>query len=154
MRRRRVSLAGLLVALFCTSARAQQVPTFTPFHANGIYESGEKVGWTVTRPTDAAGPTRFAYDIKKNEFDVIKSGMLDLSLGTATVEIVISEPSMVYVQVTPEAEQPPPADDAQRKPYASAGAAVAPTGCNHPCRDLPISTTSGPRNSTRSESAR
>jgi lysophospholipase L1-like esterase len=122
MSRWRVLLSILLVALFCTSARAQQVLTFTPFHANGIYQSGEKVGWTVTRSTDAAGPTRFAYDITKNEFEVLKSGMLDLSLGTATLEIVVTEPSMVYVQVTPEGEQPPPADAAQRKPYASVGA--------------------------------
>ena len=49
MSRWRVLLSILLVALFCTSARAQQVLTFTPFHANGIYQSGEKVGWTVTR---------------------------------------------------------------------------------------------------------
>ncbi len=84
------------------------------------------MGWTVTRSTDAAGPTRFAYDITKNEFEVLKSGMLDLSRGTATLEIVVNEPSMVYVQVTPEGEQPPPADAAQRKPYASVGAAVAP----------------------------
>jgi hypothetical protein len=126
MTRSPVLLAGLLVALFCTSASAQQVLTFTPFHANGIYQPGEHVGWTVTRPTGAVGPVRFAYDIKTNGFDVIKSGMLDLSLGTATIEIVVNEPSMIYVQVTPEGEQPPPADAAQQKPYASVGAAVAP----------------------------
>ena len=57
---------------------------------------------------------------------MLKSGILDLSRGTATLEIVVNEPSMVYVQVTPEGEQPPPADAAQRKPYASVGAAVAP----------------------------
>jgi cephalosporin-C deacetylase len=126
MGRWRVLLAGLLVALFCTSARAQQVLTLTPFHANGFYQPGEKVGWTVTRPTGVAGPTRFTYDIKNNGFDVLKSGMLDLSAGTATIEIVVNEPSMIYVQVTPEGEQPPPADAAQKKPYASVGAAVAP----------------------------
>jgi cephalosporin-C deacetylase-like acetyl esterase len=124
--RLRVYLAGLLLALFCTSASAQQVLTFTPFHANGIYQPGGRVGWTVTRPSDTAGPTRFIYDIKKNGFDVLESGMLDLSLGTATIEIVVDEPSMVYVQVTPEGEQPPPAEAAQQKPYASVGAAVAP----------------------------
>ena len=126
MGRWRVLLAGLLVALFCTPAGAQQVLTFTPFHANGIYQPGERVGWTVTRATDAAGPTRFVYDIKKNEFDVLRSGMVDVSSGAATIEIIVSEPSMIYVWVTPEGEQPPPADAPQQKPYASVGAAVAP----------------------------
>src|SRR4051812_30942909 len=102
MGRWRVLLAGLLVALFCTSARAQQELTLTPFHADGFYQPGENVGWTVTRPPDGAGPIRYAYDIKKNGFDVLKSGMLDLSSGTATIEIVVTELSMVYVQVTPE----------------------------------------------------
>src|SRR5580765_700552 len=126
MSRWRVLPAGLFVTLLCTSAWAQQELTLTPFHANGFYQPGEKVGWTVTRSTGAAGPHRYAYDIKKNSFDVLQSGMLDLSSGKATIEIVVNEPSMVYVQVTPEGEQPPPADAAQRKAYASVGAAVAP----------------------------
>jgi cephalosporin-C deacetylase-like acetyl esterase len=119
-------MAGLLLALFCSPAHAQQVLTFTPFHPNGIYQPGERLGWTVTRPTGVAGPTRFAYDIKKNSFDVLRSGVLDLSSGTATIEIVVNEPSMIYVQVTPEGELPPPPDAAQQRPYASVGAAVAP----------------------------
>src|SRR5580704_19154762 len=81
--RRSVLLAGLLAALFCTPASAQQEIMFTPFHANGIYQPGEKLGWTVTRSSGVAGPTRFAYDIKKNELEVLRSSTLDLSSGTA-----------------------------------------------------------------------
>lgn len=121
-----VLLAGMLAALSCPPASAQQEVTFAPFHANGIYLPGENVGWTVKRPLDAAGPVRFTYDIKKNGFDVLRSGILDLSSGTATIEVVVNEPSMIYVQVTPEGETPPPADAAQKKPWASVGAAVAP----------------------------
>ena len=121
-----VLLAALLVPLFCTPASAQQELTFTPFHANGIYQPGETLGWRVTLASGATGPNRFTYDIKKNSFDVLKSGVLDLSAGAATIEVVVNEPSMVYVQVTPEGEQPPAADAAQQKPYASVGAAVAP----------------------------
>ena len=79
-------LAGLLVALFSVHASAQQELTFTPFHANGLYQPGEKLGWTVTRSGGAAGPTRFAYDITKNELEVLRSVTLDLSSGTATIE--------------------------------------------------------------------
>ena len=122
--RRGVLLAGLFGAL-CTLASAQQEVTFAPFHANGIYQPGEKLGWTVTRANGAAGPSKLAYDIKKNEMDVLKSGTLDLSSGTATIEAVLDEPCMVFVELRPEGASPAPGGP-QRRPYASLGAAVAP----------------------------
>ena len=118
-------LAGLLVPLFCRPLSAQQDLTFIPFHANGIYQPGEKLGWTVTRSNGAAGPTRFAYDITKNELEVLRSETLDLSSGTATIEAVLDEPCMVFVELRPEGASPAPGGP-QRRPYASLGAAVAP----------------------------
>jgi cephalosporin-C deacetylase-like acetyl esterase/lysophospholipase L1-like esterase len=118
-------LAGLLLAPFSTPASAQQDLTFTPFHANGIYQPGEKVGWTVTRSNAAAGPTRFAYDITKNELEVLRSGTLDLSSGTATIEAISDEACMLFVELRPEGASPAPGGP-QRRPYASVGAAVAP----------------------------
>src|SRR5579864_6044836 len=85
-------LGSLLLALCSTNASAQQDITFTPFHANGIYQPGERLGWTVTKVNGAAGPTRFAYDIKKNEMEVLRSSTLDLSSGTATIEAALDEP--------------------------------------------------------------
>jgi cephalosporin-C deacetylase len=123
--RSRVLLAGLLVALFCTRASAQQELTFTPFHANGIYQPGEKVGWTVTRSNGAPGPTRYAYEIKKNELELLRSSTLDLSSGAATIEAVLDEPCMVFVELKPESAAAAPGGP-QRRPYASLGAAVAP----------------------------
>ena len=122
---RNLMLAGLLVSLFCTRASAQQELTFVPFHANGIYQPGEKLGWTVTRASGAAGPTRFAYDITKNELEVLRSATLDLSSGTATIEAVLDEPCMVFVELRP-AGAPVAPGGPQRRPYASVGAAVAP----------------------------
>ena len=118
-------LAGLLVALCGMPASAQQDLTFTPFHANGIYQPGEKVGWTVTRRNGATGPTKFDYDIKKDELEVLRSATLDLSSGTATIEIVLDEPCMVFVELKPEGASDAPGGP-QRRPYASVGAAVAP----------------------------
>jgi len=72
-----------------------------------------------------AGPTRFAYDIKKNELEVLHSSTLDLSSGTATIEAVLDEPCMVFVELKPEGAPAAPGGP-QRRPYASVGAAVAP----------------------------
>ncbi len=108
-----VCLAFLLAASF---ACAQQ-PTFTPYHANGIYDVNEKVGWTVTVPQGAAAPTTpYTYTIKKNNFGApIKTGTLDFATGSASIEVTVNEPCMLYVQVAA-----PPAKMAL-------GAAVAPT---------------------------
>ena len=120
---------ALFVALFCTPALAQQELTFTPFHANDFYQPGEQLGWTVTRAAGATGPTRYTYDIRRNGLELIRSGTLDLSSGTATIQLVANEPCMIYVAVTPEGTEAPatPVGAEPRKaPYASVGAAVAP----------------------------
>ncbi|MBV8731115.1 MAG: acetylxylan esterase [Acidobacteriia bacterium] len=102
------------------SAAAQQL-TFTPFHQNGVYNVGESAGWMVTRPAGSASPDKFTFTIKKNNLDVLKTGILDLSSGTATIEITVNEPAMLYVEVNPEGAVAPPS-----KAYATLGAAIAP----------------------------
>ncbi len=114
----RLSIASIAF-LLASLAQAQQL-TFVPFHSTGIYRLGEKAGWTVSAPKDASAPTtKYTYEIKKNNFDAIKTGTLDLSSGTATIEATLQEPAMLYVTVT--AEGAPPAS------AVHLGAAVAPT---------------------------
>src|SRR5437588_6008531 len=94
----------LRLALICvvvSVAQAQQL-SFTPFHKSGIYELGEKAGWTVTLAQDAGVPvSKYTYVIKKNNLDVIQEGTLDLSAGAATIEAMLDEPAMLYVEVIP-----------------------------------------------------
>jgi cephalosporin-C deacetylase len=138
-----VALAALVLAAL--AANAQQL-SFTPFHQNGIYQLGEKAGWTVTLAPGADAPTgTFAYTIKTNNSQTIKTGVLDLSSGSATIEATVSEPAMLYVEVipnaapvkagetssgaaaTPPAAPPPVAPRASRRSAIHLGAAVAPT---------------------------
>jgi cephalosporin-C deacetylase-like acetyl esterase len=112
----RYAFAGLAFAL---AVPAQQL-TFVPFHSNGIYALGEKAGWTVSAPKDAAAsPTKYTYEIKKNNFSNIKTGTLDLSSGSATIEATLPEPGTLYVTVTAEGAPPTSA--------VHLGAAIAPT---------------------------
>ena len=69
----------LTIVLFGASLGAQQrAPiaqqlVFTPYHASGIYDVGETVGWTVTPgPT----PPTYAYKwtIRRNNAVVLKEG--------------------------------------------------------------------------------
>ena len=99
---------ALFLALMTSAFVCGQELTFTPFHASGIYALGEKAGWTVTGP--AVSNT---YIIKKNNFDVLQAGVLDLTSGSTTIEMTLNEPAMVYVQVGV-------------KPTVSLGAAVEP----------------------------
>lgn len=110
---------GLLLAAahLCS---AQQL-TLTPYKATGIYGVGEKVGWTASLPPGAVPAGDYAYVVKKNNQEVIKSGRLDFSAGRAAIEVTLGEPAMVYVQVSP-AGDPSPGHDT----VTVVGAAVAP----------------------------
>jgi cephalosporin-C deacetylase-like acetyl esterase len=86
--------------LFLTASLAfgQQL-SFAPFHENGIYEIGEKAGWRVTRPQGVETGT-YTYVIRKNNSAVIQTGSLDLSSGSTTIETTLSEPAMLYTEVS------------------------------------------------------
>jgi cephalosporin-C deacetylase len=108
---RRCRRAALLACtvLACAIVRAADEPqlVFTPFHADGIYALGEKVGWTVTpAPGAAPPPGRFSYTIKSNDLAVVKTGSFDLSAGRAIIETAFDEPAMLYVIVDHQAGLP------------------------------------------------
>src|SRR5258706_13750956 len=82
-----------LICVFVSVAQAQQL-SFTPFHKSGIYELGEKAGWTVVLPQDTDAPvSKYAYIIKKNNLDVIQEGTLDFSADAGTIETMLDEPA-------------------------------------------------------------
>jgi cephalosporin-C deacetylase len=92
---------GIALALATPLVHAQQL-IFTPFHASGIYEIGERAGWTVTLPQGAATgglAASYSYTIRKNNLDTIKTGVIDISPGSATIEAALNEPAMLYVDV-------------------------------------------------------
>ncbi|MGC8517029.1 MAG: acetylxylan esterase [Steroidobacteraceae bacterium] len=73
---------------------------FTPLHADGIYRLGQTVGWTVSVPADAPDPRgRFAYTIKRNDLDVVKTGSFSLASGHARLALRFDTPAMLYVTV-------------------------------------------------------
>jgi cephalosporin-C deacetylase-like acetyl esterase len=93
-------IACLLTPFAITCAADAPQLVFTPFHADGIYALGEKVGWTVTpAPGTVAPKGRFGYTIKSNDLDVVKTGSFDLSSGSARIETALDEPAMLYVTV-------------------------------------------------------
>src|SRR3954469_7015472 len=94
---------------------AQRVPidqqlTFTPYHASGIYEVGETVGWTVT-PGPVTPTYSYKWTIRLNNAVVLKEGKLDLAAGQDKIEITGNQPEMLYVAVEAYAKLPgdPPA---------------------------------------------
>jgi cephalosporin-C deacetylase-like acetyl esterase len=116
---RRGFFAAALALVAALAAQAQS-PAFTPFHASGIYDSGERAGWTATlAPGAGEAATRYTYAIRRNNRDTIQTGTLDLASGRGTIEITADEPEMLYVEVVPV--------QAVAKPAAiHLGAAIAP----------------------------
>lgn len=107
-------VACTLAASGSASAAGQPQLTFTPFHGDGIYALGEKIGWTVTVAQGTAPPKgRFGYTIRSNDLDVVKTGSFDLSSGTATIETTFDRPAMLYVTVDYQAGFAPSLSPAQ-----------------------------------------
>ena len=140
----------LLAALVATTLSAQPAPipqhlVFTPYRASGIYDVGDTVGWTVT-PATSPPPYAFKWTIRRNNAVVLKEGTLDLSTGTAAIEVIADEPSMIYVAVEAYLDLGPgtsgrPGADASRfvggntgrnTGFYAVGAAIAP-------RKIPLS---------------
>jgi len=141
---RSLSRILLLIAVVGCSLFAQRAPipqqlVFTPYHAGGIYDVGDTVGWTVT-PGSTPPSYKYKWTIRRNNAVMLKEGTLDLSTGQALIEIVADQPAMIYVAVEAYDDLTPGAtaraDDAQpfvggnagrNTGFYAAGAAVAPT---------------------------
>ena len=103
-------LSCLACALLLAGAPpvAQRAPipqqlTFTPYHATGVYDVGETVGWTVT-PGPAPLTYAYKWTIRRNNAVVLKQGVLDLSTGKAAIETAADQPGMIYVAVEASAD--------------------------------------------------
>jgi cephalosporin-C deacetylase-like acetyl esterase len=107
---RDLTVALTLVALVVSRGAAQS-PTFTPDHANGIYDAGARVGWTVTLPRPVAKDARgaaspsatgpYTYTIRRDGGTVVSTGTLDPTKGRARIETTLAEPAMLLVEVKP-----------------------------------------------------
>jgi cephalosporin-C deacetylase len=109
-------IAAFVGFVAAAAAFAGAVPSFVPYHADGIYALGEKAGWTVSLPAGAVGEP-LTYTVKVDEKVVLTGGTLVLAGGSAKLEVAYDKPAMLYVAVT----------DGAGVRVATLGAAVAPT---------------------------
>ena len=121
----RVAAVALFAAALCMAQGRGPIPqqlTFAPYHATGIYDIGETVGWTVT-PGPADVTYSYKWTIRRNNAVVLKEGKLDLSSGKDEIEITGDQPEMIYVAVEPAAKL---ATDAAAPEAATPAATAAP----------------------------
>ena len=88
----RVIKLAFLLPLVAPTVYAQPAPpvqqlVFRPYHASGLYEVGETVGWVVS-PGPTAPTYAYKWTIRRNNKEVLKEGKLDLSSGKDKIEIV------------------------------------------------------------------
>jgi cephalosporin-C deacetylase len=94
----------LLAALLAPCAAGAQQLAFTPYHADGIYRVGERVGWHVAlAPGQSAAPGRYTYTVKRDGGTVTDTGSFTLASGSAKIETSLPEPGMLFVEVRPPA---------------------------------------------------
>lgn len=114
----RIICTVTLVIALGTLAQAADAFVLKPLKPSGIYELGEKVGWTVSAAPGTSATGEFNYTLKKNAAEVILTGHLSASDGNATIETVLREPAMLLLDISSPGEKPT---------HQLAGAAVAPT---------------------------
>ena len=88
--------------MYAQPAPPVQQLVFRPYHASGLYEVGDTVGWIVS-PGPTAPTYAYKWTIRRNNKDVLKEGKLDLSSGKDKIEIVGDLPEMIYVAIEPYA---------------------------------------------------
>jgi len=128
MIKRYVLAMGLLLAV--SPAAAQVLPNvnlvFEPLRPSNIYKVGERAGWNI-HALLGAGYTKYSYELRENNLKVLKSGMVDLSSGLATIDTSLDHPGMLYLRLNyigaPEPATPPTAQELDKLTVA---AAVAP----------------------------
>ncbi len=141
--------SSFLLLLFCWVTFAQRAPipqqlALTPYHASGIYEEGETVGWTVV-PGPVTPTYAYKWTLRRNNAVVLKQGKLDLTSGQYKIDITGDQPEMIDLAIEPYATLPVEAPTAPQQPGVDAppqyiggntgrnnglyagGAAVAPT---------------------------
>ncbi len=139
MRKSAIALLALLLLAPLPAAgptAAQVLPNvnlvFKPFHKNSIYRIGERAGWTI-HALLGAGYTKYHYELRENNFTVLKSGTIDLSSGNGTIETVLDHPGMLYLELSyigaPAPKTPPTRQELDKM---IAGAAVAPEQIRSP----------------------
>src|SRR5262249_18668540 len=115
--------AAIAVA-WCARLPAQEL-VVAPLDPDGIYDLGEKAGWTVALAPGAEAPTQpISYTVAKNEQDKIQTGTLDFATGAARIEVAVDEPAMLYATIERSG-----AKDGAQSPKSRdihLGAAVAP----------------------------
>jgi cephalosporin-C deacetylase-like acetyl esterase len=122
----RVALAAVFTAALVSAQRGAPIPqqlVFAPYHAGGLYDVGEVVGWTVT-PGPVEPTYSYKWTIRRNNAVVLKEGKLDLSSGKDKIEITGDEPEMLYVAIEPVAKLV--TDDDAAPPEASAPISAGP----------------------------
>ena len=93
----------------------------TPKNADGLYRAGEKAVWTV-KPGPQSATTAVDYTIHKNGGTAqLNKGTLDLSSGSATVEIGLDEPGQIVLEVSPQKKATEAGSDEATPSKASPG---------------------------------
>jgi cephalosporin-C deacetylase len=116
--RPRLVVAYFIAATFSFAQRGAPIPqqlAFTPYHAGGIYDVGETVGWTVV-PGPVPPTYAYRWTIRRNNAVVLKEGKLDLSSGQDKIEITGDQPEMIYLAVEACAKLSPDAPAADAAP--------------------------------------
>lgn len=101
-------IAGVIASLVLAVVALAEPPTWkpsltlAPYHASGIYASGEIVGWSVTPAPGEEQPNGgYTYTVKRDGAVVIKSGRIEPGATATKIEAILRHPGMVFLEIVP-----------------------------------------------------
>lgn len=92
----------VLGALFiCSAVSAQVKVSATPDKASGLYNTGDKVVWTINATNKDGSPanTDIKYQVKKGGYTTIEQGAITLKDGKATLSASRKDPGSLLLQL-------------------------------------------------------
>jgi len=96
----KIRSSALVLLLVAVAWPCSGQVVLTPKNSDGFYQAGEKAVWTV-KPAADSKTTNATYSVRKNgTTQVLQQGALDLSSGSATIEVGLDEPGQLALTVT------------------------------------------------------
>jgi cephalosporin-C deacetylase len=91
-----------VIALSIGLAQAAAGLDVSPSHADGIYQPGETIRWTVTEPksaTNEPAPNNFNYQVLRDNKQVLQQGLIEFKDGRAEVTTSADRPGTLLLEV-------------------------------------------------------
>src|SRR5450432_1281201 len=97
MRFRYFTVVKFFIVLLLASAVHSQQLVITTDHADGVYDLGQAIHWTIESKGESA-PSSIDYTLKRGQLTDAGSGSITLTNGSGTLDARIDQPGTILAE--------------------------------------------------------